>query len=240
VKETDASGEEMKAAAPPTGVPGRQVACRHDNAGSGHLRYLLFLPARYEKETAGWPLMVFLHGAGERGDDLNLVKKYGPPMIVEDAPDFPFVVVSPQCLADRHWDPQQVIALVEDVVASHRIDRQRIVLTGVSLGGFGTWMTAAAYPRRFAALAPVCGWGAPALAVRLRDVPVWIFHGEDDDVVPIGRSREMRDALLDSGGDVRFTSFPGVGHDAWTEAYATPALYAWLLQCRASGNPSPN
>lgn len=219
------------------GTPGRQVARSHRGQELTPLPYLLFLPARYEEEAAPWPLMVFLHGAGERGHDLRLVKKYGPPMIVEDAPDFPFVLVSPQCPAGQHWDPRRLMKLVDDVVASHRIDRRRIVLTGASLGAFGIWMTAAAYPERFAALVPVCGWGNPALAPHLRDIPVWMFHGEEDRVIPISGSLEMLNANLSAGGDARFTSYPGVGHDAWTEAYATPELYAWLLERRTPDQP---
>jgi predicted peptidase len=176
--------------------------------------------------------MVFLHGAGERGDDLNLVKTYGPPMIVEKTPEFPFVVISPQCPAGQTWEPARLMALVDHVAANYRIDRRCIVLTGTSLGGFGTWQTAFAYPKRFAALVPVCGWGNPAWAVRLREVPVWIFHGEEDCIVPIDGSLEMLNAVLAAGGDARFTSYPGVGHDAWTPAYATPELYTWLLEQR--------
>ena len=218
--------------ASPAGVPGRQVCCGPGGKGLTPLRYLLFLPARYDQEPGEWPLMVFLHGAGERGDDLNLVKKYGPPMIVEEAPDFPFVVVSPQCPAGQTWKPERLMALVDDVVAGYRIDRRRIVLMGASLGAFGMWQTASAYPERFAALVPVCGWGNPAWAARLRDVPVWMFHGEEDCIVPIDGSLEMRDAVLAAGGDARFTSYPRVGHDAWTPAYATPELYTWLLEQR--------
>jgi predicted peptidase len=212
-------------------VPGRQICCSHDGEGLTPLRYLLFLPARYDQEPGTWPLMVFLHGAGERGDDLNLVKKYGPPMIVEETPDVPFVV-SPQCPLGQSWEPERVMALVDDIAASYRIDRQRIVLTGASLGGFGVWQTAFAYPGRFAALVPVCGWGNPAWAKRLCNVPVWMFHGEEDRIVPIDGSLEMLDAVLAAGGDARFTSYPGVGHDAWTPAYATPELYTWLLEQR--------
>jgi predicted peptidase len=234
---TAAIEEGTTGAALAVGVPGRQVGCSHGGEGLAPLPYLLFLPADYDEEPEPWPLMVFLHGAGERGNDLNRVKKYGPPMIVEEAPDFPFVLVSPQCPAGQHWDPRRLMALVDDLVARYRIDRRRIVLTGASLGAFGAWATAAANPDRFAALVPVCGWGNPALAPRLRDVPVWMFHGEEDRVVPISGSLEMLDAILSAGGDARFTSYPGIGHDAWTEAYATPELYAWLLERRTPRDP---
>lgn len=228
---TDREREEGLSETAVLGIPGRQIHCCHVRDGNPSLRYLLFLPARYGQDAGDWPLMVFLHGAGERGNDLALVRTYGPPMIVESTPDFPFVVVSPQCPAGQQWKPERLVALIDDVVATHRIDRRRIVLSGVSLGGYGTWMTAAAYPGRFAALAPVCGWGTPALAQRIGKVPVWMFHGEQDDVVPVEESRKMLHAIRAAGGEARLTTFPGTGHDAWTEAYARPDLYAWLLEC---------
>jgi predicted peptidase len=229
--------DEERPRAAPKGVPGRQVGCSDGGAMLAPLSYLLFLPARYDEGAGDWPLMVYLHGSGERGDDLNLVKTYGPPKIVEDTPDFPFVLLSPQCPQDQYWQPRRLLALIEDVVAGYRIDRQRIVLTGASLGAFGGWATAAADPGRFAALVPVCGWGDPAWVPALCRMPIWMFHGEDDDVVPISSSLEMLDAIRAAGGDATLTAYPGVGHDAWTKAYATPELYTWLLERRTSGGP---
>lgn len=214
--------------------PGRQVACRlHLAGGLDPLRYLLFLPEAYLHENErGWPLMVFLHGSGERGSDLDLVKRHGPAMIAETTPTFPFVLVSPQCAEGERWRAGPLIALIDHMAATCRIDRRRIVLTGLSMGGHGVWELAVADPARFAALAPVCGWGDPALAPRLRHIPTWVFHGEQDRIVPVRCAVEMVEALRAAGGDVRFTSYPDVDHDSWTETYAGSLLFNWLLQRR--------
>lgn len=227
------------------GVPGRQVAGRlPTGAGAEPVRYLLFLPDAYGLDhhdhesggEAGWPLMVFLHGAGERGDDLDLVKRHGPPMIVETTPAFPFVLVSPQCGHEQHWRPDRLLPLIDHVAANLSIDPSRIVLTGVSMGGRGVWDLAAAAPGRFAAIAPVCGWGEPALAPRLRHIPTWMFHGEKDPIVPIRGSTDMAAALRAAGGThVRLTAYPDVEHDAWTAAYVTNELFDWLLRQRRAG-----
>ena len=122
-------------------------------------------------------------------------------------------------------------ALVDDVLARHKAaDPDRVYLTGLSMGGFGTWETATEYPERFAAIAPICGGGRPYTAARLKKLPTWVFHGEKDPVVPIKRSEEMVDALKKAGGDVKFTRYPEAGHDSWTETYNNPELYEWFLK----------
>lgn len=197
------------------------------------LRYLLFLPQNYGQRPDGkWPLILYLHGIGERGDDLDLVKTHGIPKIVERRPDFPFVALSPQCPADTMWWPhyQTLKALLDQVVTGYEVDPKRIYLTGNSMGGYGTWGMAMAYPDLFAAIAPICGGGYPEFAVTLKDLPVWAFHGAEDIAIPLGASQRMVDALRDCGGDVRFTVYPGVGHDAWTQTYDSPELYDWFLQ----------
>lgn len=192
--------------------------------------YLLFLPTDYGKEPQRkWPLMIFLHGAGERGSDVSKVKSHGPPKIVESKDDFPFILVSPQCPEHRWWEPAAVNALIDQIVAEHRVDEDRIYLTGLSMGGYGTWATAAAYPDRFAAILPICGGGDPETAARIRHIPAWVFHGEKDKVVPIERSEVMVDALKKSGSDVKFTRYPDATHDSWTQTYDNPAVYEWLL-----------
>ncbi|TVR99811.1 MAG: phospholipase [Rhodospirillales bacterium] len=213
------------------GEPGRQVEARLTLPGStDRISFLLFLPAGYRPAPdPGWPLMIFLHGAGERGSDLSLVARHGPPRIAATRPDFPFVLASPQCPADAGWEAGRVLSLIDHLVAGLNVDPDRIVLTGLSLGGYGVWAVAAARPDGFAALLPVCGRGDPAIAPALRHLPAWLFHGEDDDVVPISGSRVMAEALRAAGASVRFTVFPGVGHDSWTETYATPEVYDWLL-----------
>jgi len=200
-------------------------------------KYLLYLPDGYAKGAGKkWPMMMFLHGAGERGDDLSLVKIHGPANIVESGKDFPFILVSPQCPKDKWWsDSEQLLflnALLDEIIAEYDVDQSRIYLTGLSMGGFGTWALAIERPERFAAIAPVCGGGMKFLTSRLKNVPTWVFHGEDDNVVPLSYSESMVDALKLAGGDVRLTVYPKVGHDSWRNAYADEKLYEWFLSQR--------
>jgi predicted peptidase len=196
------------------------------------LGYLLYLPKGYgqEKEQK-WPLMLFLHGAGERGDSLDLVKKHGPPKLIGAGREFPFIVVSPQCPAESWW-PEQIealVALLDDIQAKYAVDPDRVYLTGLSMGGFGSWALGCRHPGRFAAVAPICGGGERFLASRLKNVPVWAFHGAKDPVVPLQASTEMVEALKRAGGDVRLTVYPEAEHDSWTETYDSPELYEWFL-----------
>lgn len=199
-------------------------------------RYLLFLPKDYVEEKKRWPLILFLHGAGERGDDLELIKRHGPPKIVEEQEDFPFILVSPQCPKDGWWSNDFLNALLDEVVTRYRVDKDRIYVTGLSMGGFGTWNLAIEYPDRFAAIASICGGGNPLEACKLKHVPVWVFHGAKDNVVPIKKSEEMVNALRECGGNVKFTVYPEAGHDSWTETYNNPELYEWFLKHRRQGS----
>lgn len=197
------------------------------------LEYLLFLPEGYGEQTRQkWPLILFLHGAGERGDDLDLVKVHGIPKIVETDPAFPFIAVSPQCPADSWWTEHldDLAALLDNVIAAHNVNTNQIYLTGLSMGGYGTWDLALAQPERFAAIVPICGGGRPYLARRLKDLPVWVFHGAKDTVVPPEESEQMVAAIKRAGGSPRLTIYPDAGHDSWTETYANPELYTWLLE----------
>jgi predicted peptidase len=174
--------------------------------------------------------MVFLHGAGERGSDLEKVKTHGPPKLVAQGKVFPFILVSPQCPEGQWWDTDMLDALLDTVLAKYRVDPDRVYLTGLSMGGFATWAWAAAHPERFAAIAPICGGGDPFLAWRLKSLPVWAFHGAKDPVVPVKMTTDMVDALKAAGGDVRVTIYPDAGHDAWTDTYNNQELYDWFLQ----------
>jgi predicted peptidase len=201
------------------------------------LRYLLYLPDDHATRR-DWPLLLFLHGAGERGDDLDGVRRHGPPQRLDAGAAWPMVVASPQCPAGETWWEHlpTLAALIDDLVERYGIDEDRVLLTGLSLGGMGACRLATAYPRRFAALAPVCGtapWSI--LPDRIRHLPVWAFHGADDDVVPAAESRELVAALQALGGDARLTLYPGVGHAAWEPAYAAPELLAWWLAARRRG-----
>ncbi len=197
-------------------------------------KYLLFLPDGYGKKRQRWPLIMFLHGAGERGSDLEKVKKHGPPKIVGNRKDFPFIVVSPQCPTGDWWTEkvEVLINLLDDIVARYKVDKQRIYLTGLSMGGYGTWSLASIYPERFAAIAPICGGGKRFMAMRLKDIPVWVFHGAKDDIVLLEESEEMVDAVRKRGGSARFTIYPDARHDSWTETYNNQKLYDWFLEHR--------
>ncbi len=190
--------------------------------------YLLFLPPGYEKSKQRWPLILFLHGSGESGTNLAKVKTEGLPKIVESMPDFPFILVSPQS-AGRGWNSDTLNALLNDVIHKCRVDKHRIYLTGLSMGGSGTWMLAAAHPERFAAIVPICGSGNPADATKLAALPIWVFHGAKDGTVPVQRSRDMVEAIKAAGGNVKFTEYPEAKHNSWTETYNNPELYKWLL-----------
>jgi len=194
------------------------------------LNYLLYVPP-HAKEGDKLPLILFLHGAGERGSNLDAVKTHGIPKIVESKEDFPFIVVSPQCPRSSWWTAQvdALNALLDEVIANNPVDTDRIYLTGLSMGGFGAWALAAAYPERFAAVAPICGGGDPADAKVLKNIPIWVFHGAKDPIVPPRASEEMVEAIRAEGGDVRFTLYPDAEHDSWTETYNNPELYTWFL-----------
>jgi predicted peptidase len=198
-----------------------------------NLKYLLYLPPGYENKGERWPLLVFLHGRGEVGDDLQKVKVHGPPKLIDAGQSFPFVVLSPQS-PQRGWNTLALDALLEVVLKEHRIDEDRVYLTGLSMGGRGTWDWAAANPERFAALAPICGSGNPQDARRIKDIPVWAFHGAKDRGVPLERSEDMVKAIQDAGGSAKLTVYPEAAHDAWTQTYDNPDLYKWLLEQKRS------
>jgi predicted peptidase len=204
------------------------------------LRYLLFTPKDYDADKSKkWPLMVFLHGSGERGTNLTKVATHGPPKIVANRADFPFVVVSPQCANGAVWEKEAVLALVDEAVKKYRVDPDRVYLTGLSMGGYGTWATAIAYPERFAAVAPICGGGntidilLPRRGAEsaLKTLPVWAFHGGKDPVVNVDESKRMIEAFKRAGNnDVKLTIYPESQHDSWTETYNNEELYKWFLE----------
>ena len=202
-------------------------------SGPDRYNYLITLPDGYaETPETTWPLMLFLHGIGQRGDHLDQITKHGPPKLIKQGRAFPFIVVSPQCPDDYLWSAEPLGRLLDEVVAQHRVDADRVYVTGLSMGGYGTWDLAARYPNRFAAIAPICGGGKPDRACAFKHLPVWAFHGAQDEVVPLERSQEMIDALHACGSDARLTVYPDAAHDSWTEAYDNPELYDWLSSHR--------
>jgi len=194
--------------------------------------YLVYLPVDYDRDARAWPLVLFLHGAGERGTSVELVKRHGPPKLAAVGRQFPFILISPQCPEDEYWSVPVLKALLDRVLATYRVDRSRIYLTGLSMGGNGTWRLASAHPDLFAALAPICGWGDTASVAVLKSVPVWAFHGRKDPVVIFERGERMVSALRAAGGNVKFTVYPEAGHDSWTEAYDNPDLFEWMMAQR--------
>lgn len=220
-------------------TPGKQVARLFEPAEGepGPMPYWLFLPGDYDAgRQQRWPFLLFLHGAGERGDDWTLVKKHGPPKLADSQTDFPFVLVSPQCPRDLWWDDdgliRQLARLVDAIGQELAIDPNRLYLTGLSMGGYGVWKLACEHPQRYAALAPICGGGDPTQAHKLASMPIWAFHGALDDVVPQEQTIAMIEGVEDAGGQPRLTIYPDVAHDSWTITYDNPQLYEWLLAQR--------
>jgi predicted peptidase len=201
--------------------------------------YLLYIPADYKRDKHHpTPLLMFLHGSGERGDDLEMVKRHGPPKLIAAGHAFPFIVVSPQCPSDsRGWDTDMLMGLLDEVSHNYTVDPDRIYLTGLSMGGFGTWQLAIDHPDKFAAIAPICGAADSRNAAKIKDLPIWVFHGAKDETVSIEPDKAMVAALKALGSTVKFTVYPDLGHDSWTVTYDNPDLYTWLLQ-QKRGHPA--
>lgn len=200
------------------------------------LQYLLEYPKTIQSGQP-LPLIVFLHGSGERGDSIDLVRIHGPWYYAEHYSDFPFMILAPQCKEGETWEPVKLDLLLDEIIANYPVDTSRIYLTGLSRGGFGTWDWALYRPDRFAAIAPVCGASNYHVlnANKLKDIPVWVFHGALDDVIPVSFSAELVKKLRSLGADVKFTVYPDAGHDSWTETYMNPELYKWFLSHRKTG-----
>jgi predicted peptidase len=198
---------------------------------SGELPYLISTPKDYSDSGKPSPLLLFLHGAGERGNDLSQVKAWGPPKIIENGGDMPFIVVSPQCAKGKSWNSGLLKGLLDKVVEEYNVDKSRIYLTGLSMGGYGSFDLAITYPNYFAAVAPVCGGGNKAKASRMKDISTWVFHGKLDKAVPYQRSVEMVEALKELGANPLFTTLDKGGHaDAWIHAYNEAGLWRWFLK----------
>ena len=206
-----------------TGSVNRKVSCS----------YLLFTP---ENRRDKMPLILFLHGSGERGDNPAHLASFGPFVMAEKDKNFPFMIAAPVCPVHSDWDPETLIALVEHLKRTLPVDGNRIYLTGMSMGGHGAWNLAARRPDLFAAVAPVSGWGPVYLAHRFKTLPVWTFHGAKDKIIPPDRTRKMADAINENGGRARLTIYPDRGHNAWTPAYSNRELYNWFLSQKKTGS----
>jgi predicted peptidase len=207
----------------------------------GDSKYVLFVPHAYTADKE-YPLILFLHGAGERGNDGELPVKQGIGNAIRfkgNQKTFPFFVIFPQCQTgkEHNWkaaggDARRALAILDEVLKEYTIDSKRLYLTGLSMGGSGTWSLAAAQPHKWAAIAPICGTGDPETASAIKDIPCWAFCGDQDKTQLVQKNRDMIAALKKAGGNPRYSEFPHVGHNSWDSAYVTPELYTWLLSHR--------
>lgn len=206
--------------------------------------YLLFLPRDFAaRPDDRWPLLLFLHGAGERGTNVWRADLHGPAKYIAQHPDFPFVVVSPICPSNQVWSVDILTRLLDEAIDKYRIDTNRVYLTGLSMGGFGAWDLAMACPQRFAAVIPIAGGGNDGATVlaragyttkeyvaALRSLPFWAFHGARDTVVDPDESERMIAALKRTGvKEAKITIYPDATHNSWERTYNNPEIYAWLL-----------
>lgn len=230
---------------------GRFEARAYEAADGAKLLFRLLQPQDYDPQTK-YPLVLFLHGAGERGDDNIKQLIHGMNDFASDEirAKYPCFVVAPQCPKEQKWvevnwsasshdmpaQPAGPLRLTMEAIAGlekeFSIDPDRIYVTGLSMGGYGTWDAIARYPGRFAAAAPICGGGDPAQAGKIARVPLWVFHGGKDGVVKPERSRQMVEAVKQAGGNPKYTEYPNAGHDAWSATYKNPEFYAWLFAQR--------
>ena len=198
---------------------------------SVNYKYLLYVPKAYHQNQSAYPLVIYLHGGSHRGNDLNKLKQYGPPHAIEQGRKFKCIIASPQCPVGKNWSTENWFdSLYAELSRTYRIDPKRVYLTGVSIGGYGTWQTAIAHPNTFAAIAPLCGGCDDSTQVcQIRNVPVWTLHGTADDLIPIDETARLVRRLNECKGKVRFTKLTGKGHDI-LYLYEEKAIYTWLLK----------
>jgi len=216
--------------------------------GGDGLPYRLLKPDDYDPNQS-YPLVLFLHGAGERGVDNNRQLVHGVPAFAAAAnrKQYPCFLIAPQCPAEARWvevdwgaashtQPKEpsvpmrlTLELIDTLVKEFSIDKKRIYVTGLSMGGYGTWDIISRRPELFAAAAPICGGGDEMQAPQIARLPIWVFHGGKDGVVKPARSRNMIEAIKKAGGTPKYTEYPEVGHGSWGPAYQDPALFRWLF-----------
>ena len=209
---------------------GKQVEQSFKSSDSAEVLYLLYLPENYKPGIA-LPVMLFLHGRGESDGPLSVVAKWGPPLLVAEGEKLPYILLSPQCPKEDNWSSatqqSRLIELLDSVVGKFGGDKNRIYLTGLSMGGSGSWRMAADHPQRFAAVVPICGRGQTSDADKLKPLPIWVFCGDQDGVFQA--NEELVQAVEQAGSQsIRFTSLEHFGHNSWSAAYASRELYQWL------------
>jgi predicted peptidase len=204
------------------------------NADGKESPYVVFVPHDYDGKRE-FPVILFLHGAGETKGGTKMPVEVGiGPAIKRQEKTFPFIVVIPQAEI-RGWgagtaNAKRALAMLDGTLKAYKTDASRVYLTGLSMGGMGTWSNAIAHPERWAAIVPICGRGDPAAVEKIKDIPCWCFHGDADTAVPVSGSRDMIEALKKAGGHPKYTEYPKVGHNSWDRAYGTKELWTWLLE----------
>lgn len=202
--------------------------------------YLIYLPKDYSEQAKSYPLVIYLHGGSHKGNDLNKLKEYGLPYLVDQGHDFDFIIVSPQCPDSKYWSSDNWFEpLYEKIVAGYRVNIDKVYLTGISMGGYGTFIVAMDHPDKFAAIVPLCGGCNDSDTTRicnLKNIPIWAFRGTADDMVPISETERIVKALDTDNGKVKFTKLEGDGHGIQYlyEKYP-PQIYEWLLEQSRSG-----
>jgi predicted peptidase len=205
-----------------------------------NIGYKLFVPNNYDPSRR-WPIILFLHGIKKRGSDLSLLDNYGLLKTAESTSDFEFIVVAPQCPAYSFWPSMrhEVLALLNQVMSNYNVDNNKVYLTGFSMGGNGVWDLATHYSKQFSAIVPLAGWYEKE-AVKHIQSPVWVFHGEEDDKVPISNSIELVNQLKGTDTEIQFTTYPGLSHSIMDETYSNPELFKWLLRKERGSNENNN
>ncbi len=198
-----------------------------------HLKYYLYYPEGYDSDaTEEFGILLFLHGGGESGGTLDELTQSGPPKMLVEGKQFPFLVLAPQNPHKKKWwNTEALIQLLDKVVEENRVDPKRIYLSGLSRGGNAAWSLAVQHPEKFAAMAVVCGMAPLPYAHWInKEMPIWVFHGDQDEVIPVSESDNMVKKLKSMGYKVKYTRYKGVGHNSWGKAYTTDGLYTWLSE----------
>jgi predicted peptidase len=197
------------------------------------IHYLVHLPDGYNEDTNKvWPMVFYLHGIGESGNNLNKVLRFGPPHLIKQGKKLPCILVSPQIPKNyfAFRESNTMLEILEEVTARYRVDKRRVHVTGNSMGAFGAILLAAREPERFASLTPMCGGVDFVDALRLRDVPIWAFHGEKDPIIPVDESRRLVNLVRKIGGTAQLTTYSDLGHNCWDRAYDNPELWKWIFE----------
>lgn len=203
--------------------------------------YLVYLPKDYSGQTRNYPLVIYLHGGSHKGNDLNKLKEYGLPYLVDQGNDFDFIVVSPQCPDNKYWSSDNWFEpLYEKIIAKYRINPDKVYLTGISMGGYGTYIVAMDHPDKFAAIVPLCGGCNDSDTTRicnLKNIPIWAFHGTTDNLITITETERIVNTLDKCEGKIKFTKLEGEGHGIQYLYEKHPQIYEWMLKQSRSNNP---